>query len=156
MAMLPARQKRDAPLARMDDVFDRLFNDWMLTDWFPRRLIKWETMPDVEWAPSLDIVDKKDHLLVRAEVPGVKKEDLEVSVDGNILSIKGEVKREETSKDETYYYCERCSGSFGRSVRLPFEVDPKKVDANLNEGILEIKLPRVEPEKPKSIEIKVK
>jgi len=108
------------------------------------------------FAPRIDISEKNDKILVEAEIPGVKKEDLKITLQDNILTIKGEKKKEEESKDNNYYRCERSYGSFSRSFTLPVEVNTEKVDAKFNDGMLKIELKKVEPKKAqeKLIELK--
>ena len=108
------------------------------------------------FAPRIDISEKNDKILVEAEIPGVKKEDLKITLQDNILTIKGEKKKEEESKDKNYYRCERTYGSFSRSFTLPVEVNTEKVDAKFNDGMLKIELKKVEPKKAqeKLIELK--
>lgn len=108
------------------------------------------------FSPRIDISEKNDKILVEAEIPGVKKEDLKITLQDNILTIKGEKKKEEESKDNNYYRCERSYGSFSRSFTLPAEVNTEKVDAKFNDGMLKIELKKAEPKKAleKLIELK--
>jgi HSP20 family protein len=108
------------------------------------------------WLPALDMIDRKDEIIVRAELPGIKKEDLHVSVTGNTLTIEGERKMEEAVEKEDYYCCERSYGHFYRELTLPVGVERKKITSEFKEGILEIRMPKTEEVKPKEIEIKVK
>ena len=102
------------------------------------------------------MVDTKDEIVVKAEVPGLDKPDIQVSVDGDLLTIKGEKKKEKETKEEDYYFCERAYGAFSRSLRLPVEVKTDKVTANLNNGVLEVHLPKAEEAKGKQANIPVK
>lgn len=106
-------------------------------------------------APSVDIVEDKDELVVKAELPGIKKEDLDISVEGDELTIKAEKKQEEVAESATYYRCERCFGEYYRSISLPFRVDTEKVSATLENGVLMIRLPKAEEAKSKHIEVKI-
>lgn len=108
------------------------------------------------FSPRIDISEKNDKILVEAEIPGVKKEDLKITLQDNILTIKGEKKKEEEHKENNYYRCERSYGSFSRSFTLPVEVSTEKVDAKFNDGMLKIELKKVEPKKAqeKLIELK--
>ena len=107
------------------------------------------------WYIPLDAVEEGDDLLVRASVPGVKPEDIEVTIEDGILSIKGETKDEHEVKDGEYLMRERRSGSFHRSVRLPDTVDADKAETGYENGVLTIKLPKVEAKKAKRLEIAV-
>lgn len=144
-----------AEISSLEDTFDR-FVDRFFSDFFPTRWQAEERLPGVDWVPSVDLVEKKDHFLLRTEIPGIKKEDLDISVSDDSVTIKGEVKKEKEEKGDRYYFAERCCGSFGRRVRLPLEVDPNKVEATLKDGILELKLPKKEVQKAKIVEVKVK
>ena len=107
------------------------------------------------WYIPLDAVEEGDDLLVRASVPGVKPEDIEVTIEDGILSIKGETKDEHEVKDGEYLMRERRSGSFHRSVRLPDTVDADKAETGYENGVLTIKLPKVEAKKAKRLEVVV-
>ncbi|MBU2493606.1 MAG: Hsp20/alpha crystallin family protein [Bacteroidetes bacterium] len=111
---------------------------------------------DNSFSPRIDISEKEDTLLVEAEIPGVKKEDLKITLQDNILTIKGEKKKEEESKDKNYYRCERTYGSFSRSFTLPAEVNTDKVDAKFNDGMLNIVLKKIESKKTKEKLIELK
>ncbi|PKB65494.1 MAG: hypothetical protein BZY80_00270 [SAR202 cluster bacterium Io17-Chloro-G2] len=107
------------------------------------------------WYIPLDAVEEGDDLLVRASVPGVKPEDIEVTIEDGILSIKGETKSEHEVKEAEYLMREHRSGSFHRSVRLPDTVDADKAETGYENGVLTIKLPKVEAKKAKRLEISV-
>jgi HSP20 family protein len=123
-----------------------------------RRPLTWWRVPTeaVGWVPGVEIYEKADKFIVRAELPGMKKEEIDVSVVGDTLTISGERKAETEVKDEDYYRCELCYGKFSRSVGLPTAVNATKVDASYENGILEITLPKVEAVKPKRITVKTK
>jgi HSP20 family protein len=106
------------------------------------------------WSPALDVYETESDVVVKAELPGIKPEDVNISMVGDTLTIKGERKQEEEVKKENYYRLERCYGSFQRSVRLSTDVDPNKVKATYKDGVLKITLPKSEEVKPKKIEIK--
>jgi len=103
--------------------------------------------------PAVDVFDKKDKFIVKAELPGMKEEDIDVSVVGDTLSIKGEKKTETEVKDEAYYRCERTYGSFYRSIPLPSTVDANKIEASFEDGVLEVVLPKSAEVKPKKIAV---
>jgi HSP20 family protein len=109
-----------------------------------------------EWQPSVDISETKDKLLVTAELPGMDAEDINVTISGDILTIKGEKKQEKESKDEHYYCSESYYGNFQRTIKLPVNIKPDKVNATFEKGILQIALAKTEEAKKKEIEIKVK
>jgi HSP20 family protein len=107
------------------------------------------------WNPAVDVYQDKDNVYVKAEVPGMKKEDVEVSLHDGILSISGERKSETQHKDAETYRSERFVGRFQRSFTLPSLVKADEVKAQYKDGILTITLPKAEEAKPKQIEIKV-
>ena len=109
-----------------------------------------------ELFPSVDVTETKDNLLIKAELPGLEAKDVNVSVSGDILTIKGEKTKEEEEKDEHYYHCERYCGSFQRSFRLPVNVQADKVEATFDKGVLKVTLPKEEKAKKKNIKVKVK
>jgi HSP20 family protein len=115
-------------------------------------------MPAVEmgWAPAIDVFEKDDKFVVKAELPGMKEEDIDVSVVGDTLTVKGERKAESEVKKDDYYYCERSYGSFSRSLALPSNVDAKRIEANYEDGVLEIDLPKVSGVKPKKVSVSAK
>jgi HSP20 family protein len=107
------------------------------------------------WAPAVDITEHENEFVVKVEVPGVTKDDVKITVQNDVLTIKGEKKDEKESKGANYHRVERSFGSFQRSFVLPATVQSAKVDAKYNNGILVITLPKAEEAKPKEIEIHV-
>lgn len=107
------------------------------------------------WGPLVDMVDRKDEVLVRAELPGLRKEDIRVSVTGDVLTIEGERKLEEEAKEEDYYCCERAYGRFYREISLPVGIQRDKIKSTYRDGVLEIHLPKAEEVKEKELEITV-
>ena len=108
------------------------------------------------WAPALDIEETNGNLIVKAEIPGMKKEDIKVSVHDNMLTITGERKQENEKKEKTYHLIERSYGRFSRVITLPSEVDGDKVKAEYKDGILNITFAKPESAKPKQIDVEVK
>lgn len=105
------------------------------------------------WAPPLDIEETEDAIVVRAELPGMNKEDIKVSLSGDTLTISGERKFESEKKNRTYYRQERIYGKFQRTVTLPAEVEGDKAKASYKAGVLELILPKSEKSKAKEITI---
>jgi len=132
---------------RFDDIFGRSL---LPTLW--RRL----PLEERGWVPPLEVFEKEDKFVVKAELPGLKEDDIDVSVIGDTLTIKGEKKAETEVKEEDYYCCERSYGSFFRSIALPATVDAKKIEADYEDGILEVSLPKAPEVKPKKIAITAK
>jgi len=106
------------------------------------------------WAPAVDVSETADKITVKAEVPGMDAKDIEISLVGDTLSIKGEKKAEREEKGENYHLVERSYGSFSRSLKLPAAVDADKIEATYKQGVLTVTCPKKEEVKPKAIEIK--
>lgn len=128
----------------MNDLFNRVFN----LDW------PWESSATGTWWPSLDVADRSDAIVARVDVPGMKSEDIDISVQGNTLTIRGERKDVREDEQENYYYCERRSGSFRRDITLPSTVQADKIEAQYRDGVLTITMPKTEQAKPKRIQVK--
>jgi len=150
-AVAPARSalaRRFDPFLEMP--FNRLFEGLNLLTPFA------EEFPLTKWTPACDIYETEKELVVKAELPGIKKENVNVTIENNLLTIHGERKFEEETKKDNYHRVERSYGEFMRSFTLPVFVDPAKILAEFNEGILKLTLPKREEAKPKQIEVKVK
>ena len=106
-------------------------------------------------APAVDLYEEKGDIVVKAELPGMEKSEIEVNLTDHHLTIKGEKKKEEEVKEENYYRSERSYGSFVRSLELPADVRGDKVTANFKNGILEVRLPKTEEAKAKEIKVKI-
>jgi HSP20 family protein len=122
----------------------------MLDQFFDRR----GEAEDSDFIPALDVSENENEVMVKAEIPGMKKEDIKVSVKNDVLTISGEKKREEREEGENWQRVERSYGSFRRMLSVP-QVDSTKVEASYKDGVLEIRLPKQESAKPKEIPIKV-
>lgn len=118
----------------------------------------WSRIPteDLVWTPSIEVVEKEDRFLVKAELPGVKEEDINISLSGNVLTIEGEKKTESEVKSKGYYYSESSYGSFSRSMAIPSIIDVNKIEANFDNGVLDINLPKTPEVKPKKIKVAAK
>jgi len=114
-----------------------------------------ESLAIAEWAPAVDITEDEKEYLVKAEIPEVKKEDVKVTVENNLLTISGERKFEKEEKGKKYHRIERSYGSFVRSFSLPDDVDSSKVDAKFTDGVLTVHVAKSEAARPKQIEVKV-
>ena len=111
---------------------------------------------DGAWHPRVDIYEEKENVIVRAELPGLGKDDIDVHVEDSVLTLKGTKKNESEVKEEEYYRCERRYGTFERTFELPTEVDVGKIKAEFKDGVLTVTLPRTEAAKPKRVDIEVK
>lgn len=106
------------------------------------------------WTPAVDIYEDNDKYVVKAELPGMKNEDIDVSLDGNTLTISGERKHEEEKQEGENYRSERFFGRFQRSITLPTMVQANQIEATYKDGILSVTLPKAEEAKPKQIQVK--
>ena len=109
-----------------------------------------------DWMPAVDISETENDISIRADIPGMSKDDIKVIVHENVLTLKGERRSEKTEEKTNYYRSERVYGSFYRSFSLPSMVNAGKIKANYVNGVLEVSLPKVEEAKPKEIAIDVK
>ena len=106
------------------------------------------------WAPVVDIFEMGDDVVIRAELPGVEKDDVDISVENNTLMLRGERKRETGFEEKGAYHLERSFGTFARSFTLPKTVDSDRISASCKNGVLELTIPKVVQVKPRKIEIK--
>lgn len=133
-----------SPFEEMDRLFDSFFQrGWLRPFRWERPLWKEPELPFGGKMPSVDIVDHDEDILVRAEVPGVDKKDLEISVTENTVTLKGKSSHEEKEEKGDYYRCEISRGAFARTVALPHDVDPDKAKATFKDGVLELTMPKV-------------
>jgi HSP20 family protein len=143
-------------LSQWEREMDRMMDDFFtrrMRPWWPGR---WLVSPDSELVtPTVDVYEEKDDVVVKAELPGLEKDEIEVNISDSHLTLKGEKKKEEKIEQKDYYRCERSYGAFLRSVELPHEVKADKVKASFKNGILEVRLPKTEEAKAKEIKIKV-
>jgi HSP20 family protein len=107
------------------------------------------------WIPPMDLVEQGDEFVLRADLPGVGKDDVKIELEDNVLTVSGERRAEHEERKEGYYRVERASGSFSRSLRLPEGVDPQGVKANFENGVLEVRVPKPEQRKPQRVAINV-
>lgn len=105
------------------------------------------------WHPVVDMFEKDDNYVVKAELPGLKKEDISIDIENRVLTLKGERKHENEVKEDHYFRRERSYGKFQRAFRLPTDVNPEDVKAKFSDGVLEIEVPKPEEKKPKQITI---
>ena len=107
------------------------------------------------WIPAMDLVETADHYVLRADLPGLGDEDVNVQLEDNVLTISGERKTEQHTEQEGYYRLERAYGGFSRSLTLPDGIDPGSVRAHFDRGVLEITIPKPEQKKPRQVQIKL-
>lgn len=151
---LVTRDERSLPALfdDMDHYFSNFFRQPFSMMGHP--FFKGMEMPGDITTPLMDLYEEGNELVVKAELPGIAKEDLTVTVSGNTLTVSGEKKQEEKVEKKDYHRIERSYGSFCRSMRLPKEVDDNKVKASFNNGILEVRLSTTKKAKQKKITIK--
>ena len=134
-------------VSRLRREMDRMWDDYFGPG---RRALQ----PLAEWAPAVDVSETGDRIVIKAEVPGIEVKDIDISLSGDVLTIKGEKKSEREETKENYHLVERSCGSFSRSLKLPAAVEVDKIEARYEKGVLTVTCPKKEGVKPKTIEIK--
>jgi len=129
-----------------DDLFDRFFSEPAFS--IPK------LFSEKSWYPTVDVSEGKRNIIVKAEIPGVDKEGIDLALDGRFLTICGEKKHEKEESDERYHRVESSFGFYRRTIELPADVDESKVDAKYKNGILKIKLKKAKEAETKNIKIK--
>jgi HSP20 family protein len=145
-------QKYSSPFEEMERMFNDFFQQrFFAPSWMPR--IKFPDLTDV--STSIDMFEEGDNLVIKAEIPGMKKEEISIDFLGDVVTISGEKKSEEKTERKDYYRVERSFGSFSRKLHLPVEIQVDKAKATFKEGVLEIRMPKSEVEKQKVRKINV-
>ncbi|MBW1859224.1 MAG: Hsp20/alpha crystallin family protein [Deltaproteobacteria bacterium] len=144
-ALTPILRRKEFLSRPETDFFDRFFGDFTL----PSLMFE-----GTEWTPAFDVSETDRELVIKAEVPGMDKKDINITVSDGMLTIKGEKKHEKKEENERYHRVETRYGTFSRTLRLPTEVKADRVDATYKDGVLNITLPKSEAVEPKKIEIK--
>jgi HSP20 family protein len=147
MAIVRWKPFRD--MVSIQDEMNKLFDDFFghpvaRTDW-----------TEGVWSPSVDVSEDKDNVVIKAEMPGMNKDDVKISIQDNVLTLKGEKRQEKEQKDKNYHRVERSYGSFCRSFQLPTSVKSDNIKANYKDGVLSVTLPKTEEVKPKEIPISI-
>jgi HSP20 family protein len=141
----PARE-----ISTLRDRMDRMFSEAFGRAWGSE-----EGLATGVWVPPVDVFETGDSIVLKADLPEVDKNDVDISVQNNMLTIRGERKREHETKEKDFYRMERSYGTFSRSFSLPPTVDAEKIDAGFADGVLTLTLPKREGSKPKQIKVKV-
>lgn len=149
---------RWSPMKELENMrrdMERIFED--LVQPFPtRRQRLWPKIAESgDIIPSIEMFDRKNEIVVRVELPGMEKKDIDLTITKDTLNIRGESKRSEEVKHEDYFLSEIAYGTFSRTIALPMDVENEKAKAAFKDGILEIALPKKEESKPKEIKIQV-
>jgi HSP20 family protein len=134
-------------LNMLQDRMNRLFDDTGRT-WRPD-----EPAATTTWSPAVDIFETEGEIVVKAELPGMERNDIAVNLEKNVLSVKGERRFTKETKDDNYHRIERSYGTFSRAFSIPTTVDEEKIKADYKDGVLKIVLPKKEQAKPKQIRI---
>lgn len=142
-----------SPFEEMERMFDQYFRRGWMRPWRS----EWPSFPEISLpemkVPKVDVVDRENEIVVKAEVPGVEKKDLDISVSDNTVTIKGSTRHEEKEEKGDFYRREISTGSFSRTVVLPAEVDGAKAKASFKDGMLELTIPKVEKAKRHSVKL---
>ncbi|MCO6413457.1 MAG: Hsp20/alpha crystallin family protein [Thiogranum sp.] len=147
------RQAAD-PFEEMERMFDHMMTNYFPTGWLHPMKMDWTGRAGAAiGAPKVDLIDKDSEILLRAEVPGVTKDNLEVTMTDDSVTIRGTSQHEEKEEEGDYYYSETSRGEFSRSVTLPAHVDGSKATATYKDGILELTLPKLETSRRHKLEI---
>ncbi|MDK2976638.1 MAG: hypothetical protein PWP06_1113 [Candidatus Marinimicrobia bacterium] len=125
----------------------------LVDDFFESFLDSFNTMSNVSWSPSVNLEETKNDYIIHAELPGMNKKDIDISVENDVLTISGEKKERVQTKDSNILVSEILSGYFSRSFRLPAQIDSEKIEAKWDNGVLVVKIPKSEVAKPKKIQI---
>jgi HSP20 family protein len=143
--LIPWREGRQLGQLRreMDTLFDRFFEGWAFRG-----------AETGKWMPALDLSESGKEVTVKAEIPGMDPKDIDISLKGNVLTLRGERKQETEERDENFHRVERAYGAFSRSITLSADVDANKVKASYKDGILKIQMPKTREESVKRIEVK--
>ena len=151
MALIPWRNRARGGLFDLQDhvnrMFDDLFRGFSPMPWAQERL---------DWVPTLNISETDEAVRVTAELPGIGRQEVDISLTEDVLTIHGEKKAKHEEKERDYHRIERCYGSFTRTVRLPAVVDADKVEATFKDGVLTINMPKREEAKTRKVRVEVK
>lgn len=139
---------REREVDRFRDEIDKMFRDFFTRSPFSRHY------EGGDWLPAIDMSESEKEIVVSAEIPGMDGEDIDISLNGRVLTIKGERKQEKEGKEKNYHFLECRYGTFSRSFELPADVDSEKIKAGYKDGVLKINLPKTKQQSVKKIEVK--
>jgi HSP20 family protein len=147
--MKPVFWKPAADIFRVQDEMNRMFDTFLGRDTNENELLSGS------WVPAVDVVETDDDFEIKAELPGLSKDNVKVTLHENVLTIKGEKQEEKEEKKKSYHRIERSHGAFSRSFVLPSRVQNEKIKADFKDGILTLTVPKAPEAKPREIEIKI-
>ena len=152
------KKVESAPVVSPFEQMERMFDDYFSHGWMRPFRSDWPSLfrsaPPFEGkTASVDVIERDDAVIVKAELPGVDKKDINISVTNNTVTIKGTTSHEEKEEKGDYYRCEMSRGSYSRTLSLPAEVDEDITKAKLKDGILELTLPKLKKSKRRSIQV---
>jgi HSP20 family protein len=139
----------------IEQAFEPFFSESWFRPFSRSWLDFWRPQAFTLEAPAIDVYEENDDLVVKAEIPGLTRDEIDVTVSGNMLTVKGEKKKEEEINEKDYYRCERAFGAFARTVELPVAVKTDNVKASFKDGILEVRFPKTEEAKKNTVHVKV-
>lgn len=142
------------PFGDLEDIADRYGR--LLGNHLPMRERLELLGKDIEWKPAADIVERDDEYLIKAELPGVERDDIDIHLENDVLTITGERKLEETKDTDKTHRVERFYGRFSRSFRVPDNVDTSAIKADSKDGVLNLHLPKTEAKKPQAVKIAIR
>ncbi len=135
-------------LSSLQNDMNRLFNTFFATPTAGNGAVR-------RWIPAMDVVETDDHFVLKADLPGLSEDDVQIDVEDDVLTVSGERKAEHEDKREGYVRVERSYGAFRRSLTLPEGIDPEAVTASFDNGVLEVRIPKPEERKPRRVAIQV-
>lgn len=150
---VPVRRAPDHPFfslqREMNDLFERMFEGFDLAP------VEWPGSTLGAFAPRVDVAETEKEVQVSAELPGIEEKDVEVTLSDGALTIRGERREEKEEKEKDWYRREQSYGSFHRTIALPSEIDPDKVEATFKKGVLKVTLPKAPAAQAKKVSVKV-
>jgi HSP20 family protein len=145
------------PALRPFEEFEKMFDQYFSRNWMRPFDKDWPSFSSLKAfegkAPSVDVIDRDNEVLVKAELPGVDKKDIDVSVTSNTVSINGSSRKEEKEEKGDYYHHEISKGNFSRKLSLPAEIDESKTSATFKDGVLELTLPKLKKSRHQSVKV---
>jgi HSP20 family protein len=146
--LMPKPDDLESEIIRLKCMINKMLDDYHKP--------KTEPFEEIQWFPDMDILEDKDDIIIKIDIPGMSVSDIEITITGGLFQVKGERKREANREDENYHYIGRNYGKFDRSVELPTQVNIDNIKAVYKEGVLTVKLPKIEKTKSEKLKIELK